>query len=66
MESAIDGKGSELPAILYAHKTFKSLIQGKAVKLYTDSKNASAPTTGLGNFSVLRRQLRVCWNWVGP
>ena len=33
--------GRELFAILYSLKSLKSLIQGKVVKLYTDSKNAS-------------------------
>ena len=41
MESTLDSNGRELLAILYSLKSFKSLIQGKVVKLYTDSKNAS-------------------------
>ena len=42
MESTLDSIGREkLLAILYSLKSFKSLIQGKVVKLYTDSKNAS-------------------------
>ena len=36
-ESALDSNGRELIAILYSLKSFKSLIQGKVVKLYTDS-----------------------------
>ena len=40
MESTLDSNGRELLAILYSLKSFKSLIQGKVVKLYTDSKNA--------------------------
>ena len=82
MESAIDGKGSELLAILYAHKTFKSLIQGKAVKLYTDSKNASA-ISQIGSTTLALQQqalemfqfcgvnyvsVEIEWDprWVGP
>ena len=41
LESTLDGNGRELLAILYSLKSFKSLIQGKVVKWYTDSKNAS-------------------------
>ena len=41
MESTLDSNGRELLANLYSLKSFKSLIQGKVVKLYTDSKNAS-------------------------
>ena len=41
MESTLDNNGRELLAILYSLKSFKSLIQGKVVKLYTDRKNAS-------------------------
>ena len=41
MESTLDSNGRELLAILYSLKSFKSLIQGKVVKLYTDSKNVS-------------------------
>ena len=41
MESILDSNGRELLAILYSLKSFKSFIQGKVVKLYTDSKNAS-------------------------
>ena len=42
MESTLDSNGRELLAILYSVKPFKSLSTlGKAVKLYTDSKNAS-------------------------
>ena len=36
-ESALDSNGRELLTILYSLKSFKSLIQGKVVKLYTDS-----------------------------
>lgn len=42
MESVLGSNGRELLAILYALMSFKSLIRGKALKLYTDSKNASA------------------------
>ena len=45
MESVLDSNGRELLAILYALKSFKSLIQGKVVKLFTDSKNASIIST---------------------
>ena len=41
MESFLDSNGRELLAILYALRSFWSLIQGKNAKLYTDSKNAS-------------------------
>ena len=41
MESTLDSNGRELLALLYSLKSFKSLIQGKVVKLYTDNKNAS-------------------------
>ena len=41
MEYILDSNGRELLATLYLLKSFKSLIQGKVVKLYTDSKNAS-------------------------
>ena len=40
-ESILDSNGRELLAILFSLKSFKSLIQGKVVKLHTDSKNAS-------------------------
>ena len=41
MESTLDSNDRELLAILCSLKSFKSLIQGKVVKFYTDSKNAS-------------------------
>ena len=37
MESTLDSNGREMLAILYSLKSFKSLVQGKVVKLYTDS-----------------------------
>jgi len=42
MESVLGSNGRELLEILYALMSLKSLIQGKALKLCTDSKNASA------------------------
>ena len=36
--SILDSNGRELPAIIYSLKSFKSLIQGKVVKLYTTAK----------------------------
>ena len=41
MESTLDSNGRELLAILYALRSFKALVRGKVVKLYTDNKNAS-------------------------
>ena len=56
MESALDSNGRELLAILYALKSFKSLIQCKVVKLFTDSKNASI-ISNKGSMSLrLQRQ----------
>jgi len=66
IESALDSNGRELLAILYSLKSFKSLIHGKVVKLYTDTKNASVIASkgstslrlqrqALENFSVLCR-----------
>lgn len=56
MESALDSNRRELLAILCALKSFKSLIQGKVVKLFTDSKNASIISTK-GSMSLrLQRQ----------
>lgn len=56
IESALDSNGRELLAILYSLKSFKSLIQGKVVKLFTDSKNASIISTK-GSMSLgLQRQ----------
>ena len=45
IESALDSNGRELLAILYSLKSFKSLIQGKVVKLFTEGKNASIIST---------------------
>ena len=56
MESSLDSNGRELLAILYALRSFKPLIQGKVVKLYTDSRNASIIATK-GSMSLrLQRQ----------
>ena len=41
MESTLDSNGREMLAILYALRSFKALVRGKVVKLYTDNKNAS-------------------------
>ena len=41
MESTLDSNGREMLAILYALRSFKALVRGKLVKLYTDNKNAS-------------------------
>ena len=41
MESTLDSSGREMLAILYALRSFKALVRGKVVKLYTDNKNAS-------------------------
>ena len=41
MESTLDSNGKEMLAILYALRSFKALVRGKVVKLYTDNKNAS-------------------------
>ena len=41
VESTLDSNGRELHAILYSLESFKSHIQGKVVKLFTDSKNAA-------------------------
>lgn len=56
MESTLDGNGRELLAILYSLKSFKSLIQGKVVKLYTDSKNASIIASKGSTLLRLQRQ----------
>ena len=56
MESVLNSNGRQLLAILYALKSLKSLIQGKVVKLFTDSKNASIISTK-GSMSLrLQRQ----------
>ena len=41
IESTLDSNGMEMLAILYALRSFKALVRGKVVKLYTDNKNAS-------------------------
>ena len=44
MESFSDSNGRELLAILYSLKSFRSLIEGKVVKIYTDNRNAAIIT----------------------
>ena len=56
MESSLDSNGRELLAILYALRSFKPLIQGKVVKLYTDSRNASIIATKGSTSLRLQRQ----------
>ena len=45
-----------ISAILYALTSFETLIQGKAVKLYTDIKNASAICQSGGSTSLRLQQ----------
>ena len=56
VESALDSNGRKLLAIIYSLKSFKSLIQGKVVKLYTDSKNASVIVSKGSTSLRLQRQ----------
>ena len=57
MESTLDSHGRELFAILYSLKSLKSLIQGNAFKLYTDSKNASIIASKGSTALTLQRQV---------
>ena len=60
LESTLDSNGRELLAILYSLKSFKSLIQRKAVKLYTDSKNASIiASKGSTSLTLQRHALEI-------
>jgi len=57
IESALDSNGRELLAILYSLKSFRSLIRGKVVKLYTDNKNASVIASKGSTSLKLQRQV---------
>ena len=60
MESTLDSNGREMLAILYALRSFKALVRGKVVKLYTDNKNASIISMK-GSMSLRLQRQALCY-----